>query len=170
MNQKRMQIQKIKGQNRTESVNGDRKMPKTIRYGKGRGSVEISGKDRDMFYQIIKDADPILLEVLEDTTEKLAKQSEQQWLVRQAKYGESKGSKYMHRTGIRIIPPNTIEAFVENTAPYAYAIRVGRESSTNIRQGKRLADAVLWSPAKASVDKVLKEIAEKTVKRIAGMK
>ena len=140
-------------------------MSKTIRYGKGRGSVEILGKDRDMFYQIIKDADPI-----EETTERLAKQSEQQWFIRQAKYGESKGSKYMHRTGIRIIPPNTIEAFVENTAPYAWAIRVGRESSTNIRQGKRLADAVLWSPAKASVDKILKEIAEKTVKRIAGMK
>jgi hypothetical protein len=138
-------------------------MPKTIRYGKGRGSVEITGASRDMFYQIIKDADPIIVQVLEDTTEKLAKQSEQQWLVRQAKYGESKGSKYMHRTGIRIIPPNTIEAFVENTAPYAYAIKVGRE-------GKRLADAVLWSPAKASVNKVLKEIAEKTVKRIAGMK
>tara|TARA_R110000868_G_scaffold189732_2_gene433267 strand:+ start:4027 stop:4539 length:513 start_codon:yes stop_codon:yes gene_type:complete len=170
MNQKKMQIQKINRQNRTELVNGDKKMSKTIRYGKGRGSVEILGKDRDMFYQIIKDADPIIVRVLEETTERLAKQSEQQWFIRQAKYGESKGSKYMHRTGIRIIPPNTIEAFVENTAPYAWAIRVGRESSTNIRQGKRLADAVLWSPAKASVDKILKEIAEKTVKRIAGMK
>ena len=75
----------------------------------------------------------------------------------------------MHKTGIRIIPPHTIQAFVENTAPYAWAIKVGRESTTNIRQGKRLADVVLWSPARKSVQKVLQQIAEQTVKRIRGM-
>jgi hypothetical protein len=141
----------------------------TLRYGKGKGSVEITGKDRDMFLEIIRAADPIVVKVLEDTTKKLAKNSEKQWLVRQAKYGESQGSKFMHKTGIRIRPPYTIEAFVENTAPYAWAIKVGRESTTNIRQGKRLADVVLWSPAKKSVQKVLQQIAEATVKRIRGM-
>ena len=120
----------------------------TIRYGKGKGSIEIKGKDRDMFLDIIRSAEPIVVKVLEDTTRKLAQNSENQWLVRQKKYGESKGSKFMHKTGIRIIPPYTIEAFVQNTAPYAYAIKVGRESNTNIRQGKRLADVVLWHPAR----------------------
>lgn len=142
----------------------------TLRYGKGKGSVEITGADRDMYLDIIRAADPIVVKVLEDTTKKLAQDSEKQWLVRQAKYGESKGSRFMHRTGIRIRPPSTIEAFVENTAPYAYAIRVGRDSDTNIRQGKRLADVVLWSPAQKSVQKVLQQIADATVKRIRGMK
>lgn len=144
-------------------------MPKTLRYGKGRGSVEITGSARDMYLDIIRQADPIVVSVLEDATEKLAQDSEKQWLVRQPKYGKSKGSKYAHRTGIRIRPPYTIEAFVENTAPYAWAIKVGRESSTNLREGRRLADVVLWSPAKKSVDKVLKRIAEQTVKTIRGM-
>lgn len=142
----------------------------TLKYGKGKGSVEITGESRQMYLDIIRSADPIIVKVLEDTTQKLAQNSEKQWLVRQAKYGESQGSKFKHRTGIRIIPPYTIEAFVENTAPYAWAIKVGRDSSTNIRQGKRLADVVLWSPAKKSVQKVLQQIADATVKRIRGMK
>lgn len=142
----------------------------TLRYGKGKGSIEITGAARDMYLDIIRSADSIVVKVLEDTTKKLAQDSEKQWLVRQAKYGESKGSRFMHKTGIRIIPPHTIEAFVENTAPYAYAIRVGRESTTNIRQGKRLADVVLWSPAQKSVQKVLQQIADATVKRIRAAK
>lgn len=145
-------------------------MARTLRYGKGKGSVEIKGADRDMYLEIIRAADPIVVKVLEDTTEKLAQDSEKQWLVRQPKYGQSEGSKYMHKTGLRIIPPYTIQAFVENTAPYAWAIKVGRQSSSNLRQGQRLADVVLWSPAKKSVKKVLQQIAEQTVKRIRGMK
>lgn len=141
----------------------------TLKYGKGKGSVEITGASRQMYLDIIRAADPIVVKVLEDTTKKLSQDSEKQWLIRQPKYGESQGSKFMHKTGIRIIPPYTIEAFVENTAPYAWAIKVGRESTTNIRQGKRLADVVLWSPAKKSVQKVLQQIAEATVKRIRGM-
>ena len=142
----------------------------TLRYGKGKGSIEITGAARDMYLDIIRSADSIVVKVLEDTTKKLAQDSEKQWLTRQPKYGESKGSRFMHKTGIRIIPPHTIEAFVENTAPYAYAIRVGRESTTNIRQGKRLADVVLWSPAQKSVQKVLQQIADATVKRIKAAK
>jgi len=142
----------------------------TLRYGKGKGSIEITGAARDMYLDIIRSADSIVVKVLEDTTKKLAQDSEKQWLTRQPKYGASQGSRFMHRTGIRIIPPHTIEAFVENTAPYAYAIRVGRESSTNIRQGRRLADVVLWSPAQKSVQKVLQQIADATVKRIKASK
>lgn len=142
---------------------------KVVRYGKGRGSVEITGTDRDMFLQIVREADPIIVKVLEDTTEKLAENSEKQWLVRQKKFGRSRGSKFMHQTGIRIRPPYTIEAFVENTAEYAWAIKIGRTSDTNLREGRRLADAVLWSPARRSVDTVLKRIADLTIKRIRGM-
>jgi hypothetical protein len=142
----------------------------TLRYGKGKGSVEITGADRQMYLDIIRAADPIVVKVLEDTTRKLAQDSEKQWLVRQAKYGESQGSKFMHKTGIRIRPPYTIEAFVENTADYAWAIKIGRESTSNLREGRRLADAVLWSPARRGVDTVLKKIADATVKSIRGIK
>jgi len=141
-------------------------MAKVLKYGKGRGSIEIDGLQRDLILETLKKAEPIILSVLEDETEKLAKSSEDNWLVRQSKYGQSKGSKFAHRTGIRILPPYTIEAFVENTAEYAWAIKIGAESETNLRRGQRLADKVLWSPAKQQADKILQRIAMETIKNL----
>jgi hypothetical protein len=141
-------------------------MSKVLRYGKGRGLIEIDGSQRDLILGTIRAADPSIVKVLEQTTEELAKKSEERWLVRQPKYGESKGSKRLHKTGLRIIPPYTIEAFVENTAEYAWAIKVGPTSTTNIRQGRRLANVVLWSPARRGTQKVIEAIANETVKRL----
>ena len=141
-------------------------MSKMLRYGKGRGTIEIEGSQRDLILGTIRAADPSIIKVLEQTTEELAKKSESGWLVRQKKYGQSQNSKGQHKTGLRIIPPYTIEAFVENTAEYAWAIKVGPTSNTNIRQGRRLADVVLWSPARRGVQKVVEAIANETVKRL----
>jgi hypothetical protein len=137
-----------------------------LKYGKGKSSIEIDGLQKEIFLATIRAADPVIIKVLEETTAKLKKQSEEAWLIRLPKYGESQGSKNKHRTGLRIIPPYTVEAFVENYAPYAWAIRVGRQSKSNLREGKRLAQAVLWSPAKKNAQKVVEEIAKQTIKRI----
>lgn len=138
-------------------------MSRVLRYGKGKSSVEISAAQHDIIMDTLRAAEPSVIKVFEDVTAELAKRSEEKWLVR--KKG-SLGSKYMHRTGIRIIPPYTVEAFVENLAEYAWAIKIGEKSDTSIRQGKRLADVVLWSPARRSADTVAKKIADETIKRI----
>lgn len=141
-------------------------MGKMLKYGKGRGSIEIEGTQRDLILGTIRAADPSVVKVLEETTEQLAKKSQDRWLIRQPKYGRSQDSKGQHKTGLRIIPPYTIEAFVENTAEYAWAIKVGPDSTTNIRQGRRLAAVVLWDPARRGAQKVVEAIANETVKRL----
>jgi hypothetical protein len=141
-------------------------MARRLKYGKGRGSIEIDGVQRELILESIRAADPSIVKVLEDTVDQLSQASQERWLVRQPKYGKSQDSKHQHQTGIRIIPPYTIEAFVENTAQYAWAIKVGPTSTTNIRQGKRLAAVVLWEPARRGVDKVIDQIAKETIKRI----
>lgn len=163
MKQRRMQTRKINRQRWTKSNSGDVQVAKVLRYGKGRAAVTMDSTQRDLIMDTIKAAEPSVVKVLESETERLAKESEERWLVRQK---NSEGSKYKHQTGIRIIPPFTIEAFVENTAPYAWAIKVGRQSSTNIREGRRLADVVLWTPARKNAQKVVERIAAETVKRI----
>jgi len=141
-------------------------MAKVLKYGKGRGSIEIDGIQRDLILETIRQAEPTIISILEEETESLSKDSEDNWLVRQKKFGESQGSKYKHRTGLRIIPPYTIQAFVENTAEYAWAIKIGPSSSTNLREGQRLADKVLWTPARKRADKILQKIAAQTVKNL----
>lgn len=142
-------------------------MSKVLRYGKGRGTIEIDGDQRDLILGTIRAADPSIVKVLEQTTEQLKKKSQERWLVRAPINGRSENSKEKFQTGIRIIPPYTIEAFVENTAEYAWAIKVGETSqNTNLRAGRRLADAVLWSPARRGAQKVVEAIANETVKRL----
>ena len=136
-----------------------------LRYGKGIGSFEFDKEMSDVITKSLESESQIV-RVLKKEVEALAKSSESQWLIRQPKYGRSKGSKQKHRVGMRIIPPYTIEAFVENYAEYAWAIKVGRESESNIRQGKRLAAEVLWNPAKKGAEKVAKQTADQMIKKI----
>mgnify|MGYP003679379174 FL=1 len=136
-----------------------------FRYSTGRGEVKI---DPEMSKIIKASLDSVseIAKTLEKEVRDLKEHSESQWLIRQPKFGESKGSKFKHRFGLRIIPPYTIEAFVENTAPYAWAIKVGKTSRTSLRQGQRLADKVLWGPAKKRANKLAKKSLEEMIKKI----
>jgi hypothetical protein len=69
-----------------------------------------------------------------------------------------------------VIPPSSIEAFVTNTAEYAWAIRVGRESKTSVPKGRKLADELLWKPAKKNADRIVLEIAKRTVRQLKKVK
>jgi hypothetical protein len=143
-------------------------MASVLRYGKGRGTIEIDGAQRDLILGTIRAADPSIVKVLEETTKELQKNSESRWLVRAKINGDSENSKGKFQTGIRILPPYTIEAFVENTATYAWAIKVGETSqNTSISKGKRLAAVTLWDPARRGAQKVVENIAKETIKRIS---
>lgn len=141
-------------------------MAKVLKYKSGKSSIEIDGLQKELILQTIRQAEPTISKVLEEETAKLAADSEKKWLVRDPKYGQSQGSKYMHRTGIRIQPPFTIQAFVENTAPYAWAIKVGKKSKSTLREGAPLADNVLWRPAKRRAKNIVEQIAVLTVKNL----
>ena len=143
---------------------------KTVKYGKGKSAIEFSGTQRRLIMENLKKAEPIIMLILETEIEDLKENSERNWLVRQEKYGKSQGSKDKHRTGIRVIPPSTIEAFVTNTAEYAWAIRVGRESKTSVPKGRKLADELLWKPAKKNADRIVLEIAKQTVRQLKKVK
>lgn len=143
---------------------------KTLKYGKGKSSIEIAGTQRDLIMSTLRKAEPIVMWILDAETQKLKEDSERGWLVRQSKYGRSEDSKGKHRTGLRVIPPSTIEAFVENTAEYAWAIRVGRDSKTSIPKGRKIADELLWKPAKKNADRIVMEIAKRTVRELKKVK
>lgn len=141
-----------------------------IKYGHGKGSIEVTGVQREIIEQTIRTAEPIMSTILKSIVDEIATNAEKNWLIRQKKYGKSEDSKGQISTGFRVIPPNTIEAFVENTAPYAWAIKVGSTSETNIPEGRRLADVLLWKPAQAQANNILWEIARKTVREIRKIK
>jgi len=141
-------------------------MTRRLKYGKGKSSIEFSGGQRDMIMEHLRSAEPILMAILSAETERLKEEAQKAWPVRMSKYGESQYSRNKFSTGFRILPPSTVQAFVENTAPYAWAIRAGRGSKTSVSEGRRVADELLWKPAKKNARKITVEIAKRTVRQL----
>lgn len=131
-----------------------------IRYGKGRGSVELSGELKAMVQDILKEAAPAAKEALDAELGAIASQARRRWPVRQEKYGQSQDSRGRIETGIRIIPPATIEGYIANSAPYAWAIKSGRDSKTPVPRGLRVADELLWKPVRRRSKAIADRIAD----------
>ena len=63
-----------------------------------------------------------------------------------------------------VTPDFRITAGVGNSAPYAFAIKVGEKSKTKVPVGKSLAIEVLWKPAQKRLDKLVDIVANEIVK------
>tara|TARA_A100001201_G_scaffold141590_1_gene137422 strand:- start:1781 stop:2356 length:576 start_codon:yes stop_codon:yes gene_type:complete len=69
---------------------------------------------------------------------------------------DSKGKLY---TGF-VFSPTTLEAVVGNSAPYAWAIKVGLDTDLPYALGTRVSNELLWKPAKRKADAVAEELAD----------
>lgn len=72
---------------------------------------------------------------------------------------KSKGSKEKLYTGF-VFSRGTLEAVVGNTAPYAWAIKVGVDTDLPYSLGTRVSNELLWKPAKKKADSVAEELAD----------
>ena len=75
---------------------------------------------------------------------------------------KSKGSKEKLYTGF-VFSQGTLEAVVGNTAPYAWAIKVGVDTDLPYSLGTRVSNELLWKPAKKKADSVAEELADSAV-------
>ena len=136
-----------------------------IRYGKGRGSVELSGELKALVETLLQEAAPIAVAALKEELEPIANQARAKWPTRQPRYGRSQDSKDKLEMGLRVIPPATIEGYISNSAPYAWAIKAGGKSDTPVSEGKRVADVQIWRPVKKGASVVAKKIADEMLKK-----
>ena len=72
---------------------------------------------------------------------------------------KSKGSKEKLYTAF-VFSGDSIEAVVGNTAPYAWAIKIGVDTDLPYSLGTRVSNELLWKPAKKKADSVAEELAE----------
>ena len=136
-----------------------------LKFYKGTSAIIID-PDFAKIVQKSLEADNGIAKVLREEMEDIKRNAEQKWLVRQKKFGKSKGSAQKFRIGLRIIPPNTIQAFLENYAPYAWAIRAGKTSKTTIREGKRISNVLMVTPFKKRAKKVTEMTANEFIKQV----
>ena len=132
----------------------------SLRYGKGAGSIELTGELRELILKALKNTDKILLDAVEEELTKIEENAKKQWPVRQKRYGKSKGSKNKFSKGFRIVPPATIEGFIRNTAPYAFAIKAGSDSTTSVEEGERVAQKLVFDPAAGAAQRIVQKVAD----------
>ena len=134
-----------------------------VQYKDGLATIDIDGAAQAMVLAMIRETAPIVMRELEAEVERLEANARSKWPSRQKRYGRSKDSKDKFEVGIRLIPP-FVQAFVANRAPYAWAIRAGAESDTPVKKGARVADVLLWQPARRGADRLAKRTAQKMMK------
>ena len=154
-------------------------MARRIRYGKGKASIEITGPQRELFEQALREVAGETMKVLEAEIDTRVKEAKENWIVRYGKPITNKSGRTFIRkqkskrsvdkftNGIRIVHGGkAIEGFFRNDAPYAYAIKPAsyskREngSASTVAEGKNLANETMWKPAKKNVDKLVKKLAD----------
>lgn len=131
-----------------------------LRYGKGAGSIEVKGDLKKTILKALRNSNRILLDAMEEELTKIEKNAVKNWPVRQKKYGKSKDSRSKFTKGFRILPPTTVEAFIRNSAEYAYAIRAGKSSTTNVKEGERVAVKLVFDPTEEAAERILKKVAD----------
>jgi len=154
-------------------------MARRIRYGKGKGSIEIIGPQRELFEQALREVAGETMKVLEDEIDTRVKEAKKNWIVRYGKPITTKSGRTFIRkqqskrsidkftNGIRIVQGGkAIEGFFRNGAQYAYAIKPAsyskREngSPSTVPEGESLAEETMWKPAKKNVNKLVKKLAD----------
>lgn len=154
-----------------------------IRYGKGKGSIEITGPQRELFENALHETAPLTMFILESEIDNRVEYAKKHWIVRGDRVvespdgrvrtikQESKRSIDKFETGIRILRGGTqIEAFFSNMAPYAYSMKAAsyskREdgSKSTVPEGQLVAQRTMWFPAQQNVDKLVKKLADAYIK------
>ena len=149
-----------------------------------KGQAQVTNDLDDAVLKLLKTAIPEAHEAFVKTLKDIERKAVQNWIVRQPvkpvrdkegnikqteagkqrfrKQPPSKRSIDKFAIGQRINPNGEIEVFLENTAQYAWAIRVGidskNESGQQVRSKvkRRIANELMVKPMKRRADKLVK--------------
>lgn len=132
------------------------------------GNVEITFGSDEPIMEILDLVAPETRKILDDVTTKIMEDAKKDWPIRRR---NSQGSVNDFRRGISV-SSDSVVAYVENTATYAWAIKSGAKSvnqsgnSLLVPLGRRVADELMWKPARQNADRVAEIMADELVKRL----
>lgn len=142
-------------------------MARKITATSGDVKATLSGNGFEYTERLLELAAPETYKIIQEEFSKILENAKREWLVRAPNkrgFPTTKGSKKKLGMGVRLNRDMEIIAYLENTAEYAWAIRAGKDSDTTIPYGKRIADELLWKPAKKATDRIVKSLADELIK------
>ena len=133
-------------------------MARTMKFRSGNIQVNVDKDVASSFENVVKNLIPKTRALIETELDKIEKNAKSRWLVR--KEG-SQGSREKIYTEVYVSP--TMEMFVVagNSAPYAWAIKVGVDpQNSRLKMDRRLADGLLFAPMKRASNKIARVFAD----------
>lgn len=130
--------------------------------------VEIQFGSDEPIMEILDLVAPETRKILDEVTTQIMDDAKKDWPVRKR---NSKGSVNAFRRGITVTSDSVV-AFVSNTAPYSWAIKSGANTVNQsghailVPLGRRVADELMWKPARSQADRVAETMANELVKRL----
>ena len=101
---------------------------------------------------------PITKKEIEKEIKSISTRAKSAWPIRQEKYGRSLKSR--DKIQVSMGGNQTVIGQIKNAAPYAWAIKAGKNSKTTVAPGRRIAEELLFKPAKNSAKKIGAKIAD----------
>ena len=139
-------------------------MGRQIKFKSGNTQVNMSDDVIKGFENIVKKMLPETKRELDRVLDQLENDARQRWLVREK---DSKGSREKIYSEIIITPNLELVAHLGNSAEYAWAIKVGVDpQNSRLNMDRRLADGLLWAPAKKASNKIAKIFADEVAKQM----
>lgn len=139
-------------------------MARPLRFRSGKVQVNIDSELASSFENVVNNLLPKTRKAVDEILDRIENEARKRWLVREK---DSKGSREKIYSEVYISPNLELVAIVGNTAPYAWAIRVGvDEQNTGLDMKRRLADGLLFSPMKKATNTIADLFAEEYTRLI----
>lgn len=139
-------------------------MAKRIRIKAGNATINMSSELESITNDLVNKLLPNTRKAFDTELSAIKAEAADRWLERKK---NSKGSKEKLYVELAITPNFELIGIVGNKAPYAWAIKVGKDTQdTGIAKGKRLANELLFKPVRKKSDKLAKILADEIIKQI----
>tara|TARA_R100000388_G_C7223726_1_gene150534 strand:+ start:232 stop:675 length:444 start_codon:yes stop_codon:yes gene_type:complete len=134
----------------------------------GNSTIVLPKNLMSTFENVIEQIIPETKKDLIDIVEKIEQEAIKEWPVRQTRNGKksprSQNSKKKMYTEIIVSSNFEIIAKVGNSAPYAWAIKVGARSKVDLPLGRRVSNELLFKPMKKQTNRIIKTLKDETTR------
>lgn len=139
-------------------------MARKLNFKSGNIQVKMSNDVMEGFENLVNELLPDTRRIIDEMLDKLENDARKRWLVREKGSQDSRSKIYSE---VYVSPTMELIGVLGNTAPYAWAIKVGEDpQGSKLPMDKRLADGLLFGPMKRASNKIVKVFADEIEKKM----
>ena len=139
---------------KSEKTIGLKMSSKTIKSGNASATIKTGAAD--VFASFLNTVIPNTSRLIDKEFTQIIQDAKKDWLIREKRSQRSIDKFYMEKK----ITKNEVIFTIGNSAPYSWAIFVGKDSKrTSLKEGTRLARTLLVKPAERAADRIAKQLA-----------